>query len=113
MKTAIIFGKEFTIRNSDHQKLIKKFDTSRFKYDSYGYNSNIRCPLCMRYGRNCDGCKRCPCKSVSNSCFTIIKKIALPRGGKQYYHESAAGYSIKKGKKQLDRIHKFLLEKFK
>jgi len=110
MKTAIIFGKDFTITNSDYRRLVKRFDTSKFVYSNYDkyYHSDFSCPLCLRYL-----CSECSCRKISDSCFEVIRKIATPKKGEQHFFASSLSYKLIKGKKQIDRVHKFLVEKFK
>ena len=109
MKTATVFGQKLTFKERDYKSLLKRFDTNTFTEKPLGfYYSRVSCALCKHYG-----CDECPISELDYTCADLVRKISIRKRESERYRLLNLHYYTPLGKKQLDRVHKFLLEKFK
>jgi len=111
MKEGIVLGKKVFLTDIIYKQLLNRFNTKKFVKQGDRFVNNDRCPLCSKYP--CCDCPANISKKELGNCIEILDRIATPKRGKLFCNLITLSYTNLKGKKQIDRVHTFLLKNFK
>ena len=112
MRVGTVFGHKIFLTDIIYKDLLNRFNTKKFIQKNNKFVNQDNCPLCNKYS-----CEKCPANIYDSpgggGCFELLGKIVVPRGGKVYCNLIDLKYTNSKGKKQIDKVHSFLLKNFK
>ncbi len=110
MRVGTVFGNKIFLTDIMYKKLLNRFDSKKFIKKGNNFVNQDSCPLCKKY--SCDNCPINEEKS-GDDCLDLLRKIMTPNGGQVFCHYVNLSYSDQKGKKQIDKVHSFLIKNFK